>query len=278
MAENDLILDTKEQKSMAENTILAQHLINNAEALQQLGKDIGLLNHCVNLGTAREGLIANFLKQNLPESIGYHPGELFDHKGTRSGQIDIVLHPITSPKINLYNTINLFPAETVLATIEVKSNLDKKDINNALDSSVKVKALEFIERDAHGYERISGIADFEKIPFVVFAYQGSDISTLIKNMEEHSEKTGINFRSFPDLIVVLDKNYSLFKKFPDFMSGTTTIDNLYSVNDENVGKPVLTDLFNLLLSVNGRCCENPKLYSMPVSRYVENIKEVTLLY
>ena len=216
---------------MEENTILAQHLINNAEALRQFGKDVGLLNHCVNLGTARENLITNFLKKNLPESIGYHSGELFDCQGARSGQIDIVLHPITSPKINLHDTINMFPAETVLAAIEVKSNLKKDDIEKALESSRKVKALNFSNRIDSFSERISDGVDFEKIPFIIFSFQGGEISTLLENMKEYSDKEDIDFSCFPEAIIVLEKNYSLIKRFPDCYMATTTIESLYSVNN-----------------------------------------------
>ena len=103
--------------------LLLEHLKNNKEALLTYSDVISIAKHAVNLGTARESLIANFLKQNLPEYISYHTGEVFDSVDNRSGQIDIVLHPITAPKINLYNAINIFPSESVLAAIEIKSNL-----------------------------------------------------------------------------------------------------------------------------------------------------------
>ena len=58
--------------------LLLEHLKNNKDALLQYSKLIGAANHPGNLGVAREGLISNFLKQNLPEFIRYHTGEIFD--------------------------------------------------------------------------------------------------------------------------------------------------------------------------------------------------------
>ena len=117
--------------------LLLEHLKNNRDALLKYSELVGIASHSGNLGMAREGLISNFLKQNLPEYIMYLSGEIFDRSDNRSGQIDIVLHPITSPKIYLHKSINIFPAETVLSAIEIKSNLttgEKGTLYKALNS------------------------------------------------------------------------------------------------------------------------------------------------
>ena len=97
-----------------------QHLL---KVLKEYSKHINNVEHSVNKGTAREALISNFLSLNLSELISFHTGELFDTYDHYSGQIDLVLHPKSSPKLNLYGAINIFPIETVLAAIEVKSTL-----------------------------------------------------------------------------------------------------------------------------------------------------------
>lgn len=160
--------------------ILVNHLDFNAKALKQLGDDVALAKHSVNLGNAREGLITNFLKQNLPNNIEYHSGELCDRKGCRSGQIDIILHPNLSPKINLYNTINIFPVETVLAIIEVKSSLDKRSLTKAMESCFKVKNLE-IKRNLDSYGEDISVNmrhNLEYVPYIVFAYKGGCEKTI----------------------------------------------------------------------------------------------------
>ena len=44
-------------------------------------------------------------------------------------------------------------------------------------------------------------------------------------------------------------------------------------NNGNDGFPLLTDLFNLLLSINQRCCQKPEVYSMPLKQYIDNVQQ-----
>ena len=267
MAENDLMLDVKEQKFMSENTILAQHLKNNARALSALSEDVALASHCVNLGTAREGLITNFLKHNLPQNIEYHSGELFDYDGKRSGQMDIVLHPNSSPKINLHGTISLFPVETVLAVIEVKSNINTQKLKESMRSCYKIKNLS-MNRDRQSYgEEISLIQrlDLNSVPFIVFAYDGLKMNTLLEKIEKIEDENAETRR--PDLIVVLKRNYS-FKKI---MHGS----NEYIENSNKGNGLILADLFELLLRTCDLCFQIPRIYSLPVGMYMEKIVKVS---
>lgn len=195
---------------MNKNFILLDHLDNNRDALQQSSKLIGLAKHGINLGSARESLISNFLKQNLPEYIRYHSGEIFDSENRRSGQIDIILHPITSPKIHLHNTINIFPAETVLLAIEVKSNLTSGktgQLSKAIESCKKLKQLEITTRTTTDND----IIDKQRVPFVVFAYKGAKLQAIRTEIERHASLPETTYRCLPDLIVVLDEGYYIMK-------------------------------------------------------------------
>lgn len=179
--------------------ILIEHLRNNEEILQKLAKSIGVAKHAVNLGTAREGLIANFLENNLPENIKYHSGEIFDSREERSGQVDIILHPISSPKIHLHSSINLFPVETVLAAIEVKSRLDSTEhIKDAFNTCLKVKKLHRVKHESYE-ELITGI------PFIIFAYKGCTPNLV----EDYIQKNNYPVEFLPDLIVNIDRGYYL---------------------------------------------------------------------
>lgn len=99
---------------MMDEKILLKHLENNQNLLIEYSKLINVAKHGTILGSARENVISSFLEQNLPTFIEYHSGEAFNNKGERSGQIDIILHPITSPKLFLNHKINLFPIETIM--------------------------------------------------------------------------------------------------------------------------------------------------------------------
>ncbi len=243
--------------------LLLSHLKNNRDILMKLAESSALLEHSVNLGTAREGIIANFLKQNLPENIAYHSGELFNQRNERSGQLDIILHPITSPKIHLYSTINLFPVETVLAVIEVKSNLTtdkecKSHLEYALKSCEKVKR--FQDKDGVTLD----------IPFIVFSYKGAKYDTLVKKLEEKEEK-----QYLPDLIIVLEKGYFLKKiqageSSPPKNSKKTPDGMYWAVKSE---KYVLLGMFQYLLQLVEKWFIKPEEHSMPISKYTEALAD-----
>lgn len=239
--------------------VLIKHLKHNKEILKAKAIAISIAEHKVNLGTAREGLISNFLVHNLPENISYHTGEIFDANDERSGQIDLILHPISSPKINLYGEINLFPVETVLAGIEVKSVLNgKDDIFKALETCMKVKALE-MENDENFPNGV---------PFIVFAFTGCKLDTMLSALEEYSHHDGLSVKDLPDLIVVLDRGYSLWKNknFGDFFNTTT-----YSLYTEDNGNETLLTIFYFLLKrIESWFGTTEK--SMPIDKYID-IKE-----
>ena len=246
--------------------LLLEHLKNNREALQKYSDVISSARHSVNLGAARESLISNFLTQNLPEFISYHSGEVFDSNERRSGQIDIVLHPITSPKLNLYNSVSIFPAETVLAAIEVKSTLTTgKSVGSlveALKSCEKLKGLEIFKNSND-----SPVVDPQRVPFIVFAFKGPTLETLKKHLNKHS-----NIRELPDLILVLDKGYCLVKDRSWHNILDSTISG-YSVSDGQ--DEVLVHLFKYIIGIVEYWSANPSDHTMPIEKYTKNM---TTLY
>ena len=245
--------------------LLLEHLKNNREALLHYSEVVGLAKHPVNLGAAREGLISNFIQQNLPEYISYHTGEIFDRKDRRSGQIDIVLHPITSPKISLHSTINIFPAETVLAALEVKSNLTKAKLTEALTSSEKLKKVELIgQRREDRFD----IVDPDRVPFIVFAYKGPKLQTLKKHLKSHCEQNSETYRALPDLIVVLDRGYYLLKT-PRWMFVGANIDNIYKVKEET--DFVLLGIFEFILKLVEYWFVKPSEHTMPIKEYTKDM-------
>lgn len=256
------------------------HLENSRKLLMELAKSAGILQHSGNLGTAREGFISNFLERNMPEAISYHSGEIFDSETERSGQIDIVLHPNTSPKLNIFGAINLFPVETVLAAIEVKSNLgDEDEINRITTSCHKVKKLtRNWKRDSS--QNIScntgRFCDVEKAPYIVFAYKGCTEETLYRHMETHSkalnEGGNIKQEYLPDLILILEQGYCLEKKFSD--EGIHSFRDRYQKIDEKENL-VLMGLFDYLIRLVNDFAENQSSYIMPIEKYKKIWKHVT---
>ena len=250
--------------------LILEHLKNNREALLKISEAAKIAKHSVNLGTAREGFITNFLQQNLPEYIRYHSGEIFDKKDIRSGQIDIILHPITSPKLSLYNTINVFPSETVLAAIEVKSNLTtgkKSALSKALKSCKKLKHLEISRKQ----ENSKVIIDRQRIPYILFAYSGTTCDTLKKHLKDYCKKQNDNYRILPDLIIVLDQGY-YFLKTNAWQYAGVTFDEAYKVvSDKEI---VLLAIYEYILKLIEYWFVNPSEHTMPIEEYTKDMHTI----
>jgi len=246
---------------MQKNKILIEHIKNCKQQLKQLSSHAGILEHKGNLGIAREGFINNFLKDNLAEYINYNDGEIFDSEGKRSGQIDIVLHPISSPKLNIHKTTNLFPIETVLAVIEVKSFLDKNQINKILESCREVKSLKNINKQ---YKN-----SLWNLPYIIFAYDGNKKETILNNIDKYINKSDsiINLIHLPDIIYILDQNFCLVKCRNYYEIGQT-VTSCYK--EVFIDTEPLLGVFKYLLKLTEEWYAKPEKNTMPIDDYIKN--------
>jgi len=258
--------------------ILLEHLKKNLEILNRTSELVGLAQHPVNIGGAREAIISGFLKQNLPDFIEYHTGELFDSEDHRSGQIDIILHPLTSPKLNLNGTINMFPVETVLACIEVKSSItggETGSLKDALDTCQMAKRLSSINNKEMGYD---GMIDLKSVPFIVFAFNSISANSLLDNIRNFVDAEKFEFQYLPDMIVVLnvkDKNSEPFYvyKTSRWMNAGCEFKDVFKVNSK---AEVLLGPFEYILKNMEHWASNIQGKSMPIEHYTKNMYQNSL--
>lgn len=97
--------------------------------------------HGVLLGDAREVMVREVLMRFLPPSLTIGTGQMVDSNGDRSRQIDIIVYRSNFPIFRTLGLLDVFMLEGVVATIEVKSTLNKKLLWEALDNCVSVKKL-----------------------------------------------------------------------------------------------------------------------------------------
>jgi len=123
-----------------------------------------LLKHKGELGDAREALIDGVLSRVLPSGYEIGSGEIIDAYGGRSKQIDIVISRRDAPSLLLPSGSRLYLVESVLATIEVKSGLDKRELTKALENCASVADLKF-NVTSESYDAMAsktGVAKTEK--------------------------------------------------------------------------------------------------------------------
>jgi hypothetical protein len=170
--------------------------INAVEShLLSISKIPANTGHTLHKGTPREAFIREFLQSHLSERVAIGTGEIIDAKsqpGEARHQLDIVIYKRDYPKLDFGGGINGFLAESVVATIEVKSILDKDAMRQSIVAAYNTKKLQqnLVTSFSTGYLPPS-------ILNYVVAYDGpANIETIYKWIPEIHAEQGI---SIPNL-------------------------------------------------------------------------------
>lgn len=125
--------------------MLLAHMHAVEEQLLVISRIPANSGHSLHKGTPREAFIREFLEKHLNSTVAIGTGEIIDsHSKPREqrNQFDIVIYKRNFPKLDFGGGINAFLAESVIATIEVKSLLDKAGIDQAVGAARAAKQLE----------------------------------------------------------------------------------------------------------------------------------------
>lgn len=197
-------------------------------ATSQIAANTG---HSLHKGTPRESFIKEFLEGHLSERVAIGTGEIIDAKSppnppatAQRPQFDIVLYKRDYPKLNIGGGISAFLAESVVATIEVKSTLDSGDIEQTVRAARYAKGLTLntVKSFSTGYQPPS-------ILNYVVAYAGpAHMGTVHGWISPAHAKVGVPNSVLPpkgdarvgipspsiDGIFVLGKGFVVFDNFP----------------------------------------------------------------
>lgn len=121
-------------------------------SLQEEARVAGVFSHRSTIGAAREFLVNRILRSILPSTIKVGHGQILDASDSLSPEIDVVVYDARFPLIRVSDTSSVFLAESVVATIEVKSVLDRASLKDALDH-VASCAPRIILADPDDFER-----------------------------------------------------------------------------------------------------------------------------
>lgn len=170
-----------------------------------------LIEHKGAKGTAREDIVRKFLSDYLPEAFEIGTGEIVDLSGKRSDQTDLVIFDrLNCPKLVQAGDIRIYPAEGVLAVIEVKTKLDSNSLIKSIENIRHSKEL-----NKSAYYRTGNIVNtwtmygktYEHFPMMgyIFAYESIDLEVLGKKLDEINISQGIPPEHQVDVICLFDK-------------------------------------------------------------------------
>ncbi len=147
-----------------------------ASAVEQFGielKNTASISHKGNRGTAREQLLRDFFARNMPDRFAVTHGEAVDLSGRTSQQFDLVIYDKISNFPFSSEGVTILPAEAVLATVEIKSKLDSKEVRKSVEAAVKLRSLRPFDRSLGGINVGSNVGRSYQCRYhhSLFAYQ-----------------------------------------------------------------------------------------------------------
>jgi len=170
-----------------------------------------LVQHDGLKGQIREIVIRDLLRPLLPSDIGVGSGEVVSHTGETSTQQDVILYDrAILPPVVFEQSIGLFPIESVLYTIEVKTELDVKGLKLAHAAASKLLGFRYAA-GTYGADATPREHRITKAIAAVFAFDTSigNADVLGKYKEHLAEEAQAGRSGTPSLraICVAGKGY-----------------------------------------------------------------------
>ncbi|WP_373408364.1 DUF6602 domain-containing protein [Rathayibacter tritici] len=124
-------------------SVVEQYWTGVASQLQvEAGVFSRLVGHNGEIGRANELALAQLVTSLLPADVGIGTGVVIDSEGNRSAQTDLIIYDKGSqPQILAHSTQLLFPVETVLAAVEVKTSVSTGEITDAGRKFASIRSL-----------------------------------------------------------------------------------------------------------------------------------------
>lgn len=169
------------------------------------------------IGMERERVYGEFLKGHLPTSCNVtYGGFLFDMKGRESRQIDIIVTVDSCPQYNPVSDGGVGKSfscvEGTLGIVSVKSNLDSRNLEDALMNIASIPPTEPLGQREMPLLKIQ---DYEDWPFkILFAFDGISRDALQDTMFKVLNREKIPISRAPNLIHVAGK-YILVRTGPE---------------------------------------------------------------
>jgi len=201
------------------------------------------------IGTSRERIYAEVLKQHLPRScVVSFGGFLFDMEGNESKQIDLIILNDVSPQFNFHNPDGQGKSfaciDGCVAVASIKSTLDSTKLVEALDNIASLPNKVILKEG--NYNMLVKIKGYEDWPYkVVYASDGIALNTALDTINRYYEKNStIPNNKRPNIIHVCGK-YNILRV------GKNAKTRAGAIIEENTfwGHPGGSDAYALLTTI-----------------------------
>lgn len=178
---------------------------------------VSRIDHAGLKGAVREIFVKKMMEPVLPPEVKISTGKLVSHSGEMSAQIDVVLYaPSIMPSFLFDSSAGLFPIESALYTVEVKSKIKAGNLRESISNARSTRTLAMLNTE-HWYTREGPGNPFRVVTNtaypvnVLFAF-GTDLKRIdeLHRYRQYDE----NADSDPaiQVICIVGKGYWYFRK------------------------------------------------------------------
>lgn len=193
---------------------LRGYYLDVAAVLRGEASAASIFPNSTDIGMSRERVYAEFLRQHAPSKCNvFFGGFLFGEDGSESAQLDVIVTTDTAPRFDLHNKDgqgkSFSPVEGTLAVASIKSTLDKKELEDALNGLAKIPPTSSLEgRMTLGFS----IENYDDWPYkIIYASNGISASTLLAHVRDYYQRNPqIPLARRPNIIHVSGK-YVIFR-------------------------------------------------------------------
>jgi hypothetical protein len=137
-------------------------------------------------GSLNERAFADWLRPYLPGALEVSAGEVIDSTGGRSRQVDVVVYDaMTTPRFLSRGGIDVLPVEPVFAVIEIKTFLNKEQIEKAFENMKAIKTLQKLayHQQSMTTKSLYGVVNGRwPLQFFVFAYESDGLDSVLSHV------------------------------------------------------------------------------------------------
>jgi hypothetical protein len=187
----------KDIKMTENNLMIHAHFATIEKSILALAKIQDIVGHPIHKGIPREIFIKNFLETHLGKTVSFGTGEIIDANSKPMeirNQHDIVIYRNEFPMLHLHGGINAFLAESVLATVEVKSTINYEGLKSAFKSAIICKNLK-----RNYFEGLKLWHSPPKIINFIIAYNGPQkMKTIYNWIKKLENELNFSYQEMPE--------------------------------------------------------------------------------
>ena len=195
------------------NNFVRNRVIKNIHAAIEEAENVNEISHRFLKGRIREIAINNLITPIISKKLEIGTGKIIDSTNYESSEIDLIIHSKELiPPLMFNEQLGLFPIESCLAAIEVKSTVNATELQTSITIAQSLLNDDIVYLSGEIRDDGSGVPhDITKVTTTFFAFK-SDLKEGGMDEFERYKQYDVNWKTEPSIqqICVVGKGCWLF--------------------------------------------------------------------